>query len=484
MPFVSAEEPFCFEDLAILNTPLPAQLQALKGAGRFTALRRAITARLADGWPAEQLRRRLVLELHILDRLEADYTLTRDDVVTQLDALADGLTPSLLDEYEAKGLVDWLLIEGEVRYLNSTVDNLLRIAPQLHRRPWPDEQRAKDEEAEKRELPRIMMRDGQLAMRYRMRCRVRVRPEYVREGCTVRVQLPLPIRTAQVEDVSLLHTSHTPTLVAPEDHPQRSVLIEKPLARNDVFEIEYSYTVRNLYRDVYTLADADEAARAAAAAGLPAKVLTEADRQRYLAEQPSHIAFTPALRTLAASIVGDETDPLRKARAIYDRICADLRYSYSRSYFATPDLSEAAAFNQRGDCGMMALLFITLCRICGIPARWQAGRTILPCSNSTGCHDWAMFYIEPFGWLWADCSYGVSARAAGDEERRRFYFGNTVPARLVLASEFSSPFAAPMRYLRFDPYDNQSGEAEYTDRGIPYGGLDCETVILEKERID
>ena len=50
----------------------------------------------------------------------------------------------------------------------------------------------------------------------------------------------------------------------------------------------------------------------------------------------------------------------------------------------------------------MALTFITLCRIAGIPARWESGFAVAP--GDAGCHDWARFYVAPKGWMYADCS--------------------------------------------------------------------------------
>ena len=35
----------------------------------------------------------------------------------------------------------------------------------------------------------------------------------------------------------------------------------------------------------------------------------------------------------------------------------------------------------------MALTFITMCRIAGVPARWQSGLYVAP--DSVGSHDWA-----------------------------------------------------------------------------------------------
>ena len=64
-----------------------------------------------------------------------------------------------------------------------------------------------------------------------------------------------------------------------------------------------------------------------------------------------------------------------------------------------------------GRCGIQALLFVTLCRAVDIPARWQSGLYTTPVN--VGCHDWAQFYVEPYGWLFADCSFGGSAWRAG-----------------------------------------------------------------------
>ena len=113
---------------------------------------------------------------------------------------------------------------------------------------------------------------------------------------------------------------------------------------------------------------------------------------------------------------------------------------------------------------MQALLFITLCRCAGIPARWQSGLCAEP--NDVGMHDWAMFYVAPHGWMFADPSYGGGAHRAGNEARRVHYFGNLDPYRMVANCEFRAPLDPPKAHWRHDPYDNQAGEIEYDDRGL------------------
>lgn len=131
-----------------------------------------------------------------------------------------------------------------------------------------------------------------------------------------------------------------------------------------------------------------------------------------------------------------------------------------------PCIPEYCAVNRKGDCGVQALLFITLCRIAGIPARWQSGLSATP--ESIGPHDWAQFYVEPFGWLHADLSFGGSAFRAGDEERRAFYFCNLDPFRMVANTAFQAPLRPVKQGLRADPYDNQVGECEIDGTGL-YG---------------
>ena len=65
-------------------------------------------------------------------------------------------------------------------------------------------------------------------------------------------------------------------------------------------------------------------------------------------------------------------------------------------------------------------------------------------------------------------AYGTSAVRLGKEERRQFYFGNLDPYRMVANREFQENFTIQKQQLRADPYDNQSGEMETTDRGFYY----------------
>jgi transglutaminase-like putative cysteine protease len=129
----------------------------------------------------------------------------------------------------------------------------------------------------------------------------------------------------------------------------------------------------------------------------------------------------------------------------------------------------------------MALLFITLCRCSGIPAGWQSGLITRP--DFCGAHDWATFYIAPFGWLYADPSFGTGAVRQKNEERRLFYFGNLDPFRMVANTQFQTDFTNPKDFWRADPYDNQSGEIETLHHGLPYFEFDSFREVIEFEEL-
>ncbi|MBQ6256608.1 MAG: transglutaminase domain-containing protein, partial [Clostridia bacterium] len=308
-------------------------------------------------------------------------------------------------------------------------------------------------------IMRKMKEHGELNARFHIRMEMTVQPPQGRGRMPVTAQLPLPIEYAQVKNFQLLSLSHPDAVIAPSDYPQRTVCFravpDKP------FFVEYTYETHMRY------ANPD-----------PGKVL-EQQPTFYTEEYAPHILFTPYLNMLCAEIIGNEKNPLLKARKIYDFITTKMIYSFMRPYMTMPNVPEYGASSMKGDCGVQALLFITLCRIAGVPARWQSGQYVAP--GDEGMHDWAQFYAAPFGWLFADPSFGGSAYRNGNEERWNFYFGNLDPFRLPANSEYQHEFYIPSRHLRYDPYDNQDGEAEWDDAPVPPQRRDTRLEVLSSE---
>lgn len=486
-------------DLKYLAVKLPEDIEKLKWYGDFDRAERVIDMRLKKDIP-EALRRRLELEKWILRRLPLQYTYTQEEALKQLQETFEGITEEELERLRDEGAAEWLFVKGQVRYKDDFVENLLKTRLDLRPR-LKDPSRVEDRIQGGQLLDRTvsaMKEKGGMAYRIRIRTSLQVEKAAERAGELIRVYLPLPVESGQVKNFRLLGTSVEPAFVSPPDYPQRTVCMEAKLEPGREFWAEYVFENHTRYHrleeDRINETEARKPEQAAGRAGMCQKEQAAgragvcqkeqaADSQTpYLAEQLPHIRFTPYLRALTEQVTAGEKKPLKKARKIYDYITTHVMYSFVRQYATIDNLPEYMASGLKGDCGIYALLFITMCRIAGVPARWQSGLYATPLD--IGSHDWAQFYIEPYGWLYADCSFGGAAWREGRTERWNFYFGNLDPFRVPTCSQFQHEFLPPAAFLREDPYDSQSGEAEYEDQGL-ISGVDYRTKreIIEIQEI-
>ena len=282
-----------------------------------------------------------------------------------------------------------------------------------------------------------------------------------RNSVHVRAWLPIPAACLSQSEIELLDCTEPPARIADENAPQRTVFWEADLTENRRFGVEYRYRTTAVYTD-------------------PMDIRPDAQQPTFdTGEEAPHIVFTPYLRALARQLTDGITDPAEKAKRIYDYVTLNVRYHYQPAYFVQECLPDQCARNRRGDCGIMALTFITLCRLVGIPAQWQSGLSVS--LTGVGCHDWAMFYIAPKGWMYADCSFGASMARQGDERMRRHYFGSLDTGRMVANRAFEAPFDPPMTGFRSDPYDNQSGECEVDGVGLYGDALDTRKELVNYE---
>lgn len=454
-------------DLKYLAVPLPEDVAKLKGYGDLERLNRVIDRKLQKDIPYA-LRQRLLLEKEILALWPRSYPHTQAEALRQLrETFGADFSEQELEDLRDDDAVEWAYLNGEIRYKNNFLYNLIKTRSAYEARIVPalrDKYRYKRDHA--RMLDGVierMKRDQSMRVRFHVRSEMTFDPVPGREGQKVYAHLPLPVEYAQVCNFRLLSLSHPKdATVAPPDFPQRTVCFHAVPDRP--FAVEYSYENFLRYHDP----DPAQAVEA---------VIDSEDTR----ERPPHIAFTPYLRMLCGEIVGEETNPLLKTRRIYDFITTKMIYSFLRPYMTMPNATEYGASSMKGDCGVQALLFITLCRIAGVPARWQAGLEMSP--MDVGCHDWAMFFVAPFGWMHCDPSFGGSAYRMGDMDRWNFYFCNLDPYRMPANSEYQHDFFVPFKSLRYDPYDNQDGEAEYEDGPVPSPAIHTRHEALKIETL-
>ena len=436
--------------------PLPEDIARLEGAGELDEALRLIGHKLSRPLP-EMLKQRLETEKQLLLQRAAEYTLSDGALLEELKEKVEGFTPRELDEMLLGGKLDFLYVNGERRYFRRLCDSVIKTTPALQARC-----KAGTAAFSRQALDDVIARmtDHDVVFRYRLQTKVFLSPEEA--GALCRVHLPVAARSMQQEAAQDLQCSVSLSHVDEEDAPQRTAFFET--AEKEAV-LEQTVVQHPLYVDALN----ENVHRVVYPSARP-------PAPEDLAEQLPHLAFTPYLRSLAAQVRGAQTDPVRIAWQAYAFITEQVHYAFMPPYRLLPSGAEYAAVNLRGDCGLQALLFIALCRINGIPARWQSGLYAGP--DSIGSHDWAEFYSERLGWLPVDCSFGGTAARAGNEGRHRFYFGNLDPWRMVANRAYFANLTPEKRFPRKDPYDSQTGEAETLNGPLMGNAFRTETKML------
>ena len=456
-----------YQDLSFMRIPLPEDVLKLKSFGDFEGAQKMIQHFLSKDIP-QSLRKRLEIEQDIVRVMgNNEYPYTYEEALKIMSSHLKDFKEEELQYLKEISAADWIYIDGTVHFQRRFFVNIIKNPLGLAERVRVQEVDDAPAKVEKQKLLndniKYMKEHGSRKVRTRIRATIKAKKEFEEVGRKVRVHLPVPKICQQVDHIEILASSPEITCIAPENAPQRTVCFETELQPDQEFMVEYTYD----YHVNYVELDPAEAA------------FKQPDF--CLEEQAPHIMFTPFLRELRDELVGDETNPIIMARKFYDFVTTKIMYSYMREYFTIDCIPEYCAVNQKGDCGVQALLFITLCRMSGIPARWQSGLYVT--EFYTGCHDWAQFYVEPYGWVFADPSFGGSAWRSGNTERWNYYFGNLDIFRMPANSEIQMEFTPEKKWLRGDPIDNQRGEFEYEDHGLLYSQLEVNQELISMEEI-
>ena len=454
------------DTLAFQNVGLPEDILRLKHHGDYDKAIALIDFRLQEENLPQCLRHCLQVQREMMVRMPVEFPYSYEEA---LAIIREHIPDFSLEEFNriiAERKIRWSYVNGEFRIFNRFFSSLVKAYKGFAQRA---NQTLPGVESAVGGVPLLdysmqtMKKKGFMANRIRIRATAKVKDEVFEPGMFVRVHLPIPSACEQQSDIRIEKIFPENGQIAPEDAPQRAVCWEMELGENCEFAVEYSYTHTARYREL------DNAVGQSGVYDFD------------LEEQAPHIVFTPYIRALVQELTAGVTDPMAKARIFYDFITRNMSYTFMPSYFLLENIPDTCAQNFNGDCGVFALLFLTMCRCAGIPAQWQSGFTAEP--DFCGGHDWVRFYVEPHGWLYADCSYGISAHRNENEERRKFYFGNLDPYRMVANRAFAAHFTVDKEFWRADPYDNQVGEIETAHRGLTYEEYDRSKTVLSCEEI-
>ncbi|MCW5579994.1 MAG: transglutaminase domain-containing protein [Luteimonas sp.] len=434
--------------------PVLATVIDLVDAGRFADAEAAIGSALAGGPGDAALRDALEFQRERMRRIKLDFGLDE----ARLEAAVRRQVPDLGEgeflRWRRAGLFESQVIDGQVRYFNRAPSNLFRLSAQARDRradprPFNDspfEVRQRAHHAEVREQALASGRRSVAPRRVRVAQTLTVDADAVPAGETVRAWIPFPRAIpGQQEDIRVLDSSPAQHQLAPESTLQRTVYLEAPAVAGQptTFRVRYELTIFGQYVDV----DPERVVPVEATEALAP----------YLAERAPHVVFTDAMRLFSAQVVGDEVNPYRIARRLFDAVDR-IPWAGAREYSTITNLGDYALKAGHADCGQQTLLLITLLRLNGIPARWQSG-WIFSDGAYNNMHDWGWLYLAPYGWLPMDVTFG---RLPGDDPRlAHFYLGGFDAYRIAFNDDYSRPLVPAKQHFRSETVDLQRGEAEW-----------------------
>jgi transglutaminase-like putative cysteine protease len=454
--------------------------QAARGfeeSGNFAQAAALLQKAIADTNTPATERRKLEFDLDRLDRIRLDFPFTRAALFEKLKAAVRDVSADEFEKWIAEKRFDARVIDGEERFMVSSVANLFYRYPGLNpRRITPKDgtfQKALWEDcvairqaASREKNPFVLPKHFEVTMT------VTLDANAVTPGKTVSAWLPVPRSYPYQGDFELISSSSPVKQLAPETSAIRSAYLEQTAASNapTVFKITYKYLTKGVRFEV----DPDK---------VRAFDSTDSAIAAFTNEAP-HVVFSPEMKQLSKKILAGEKNPARQARLFYDWIGANIKYSFATEYSTIPNISEYCRAHGYGDCGQEALLFITLCRLNGIPARWQSGWDTFP--GAEDIHDWTEICLAPYGWLPVDPYMSIFATQYADQlnpgqqrEVRDFYFGGRGQWRMAANADHAQMLMPPKKSFRSDDVDFQRGELECEGQNIYFKHFHYDFTVKE-----
>lgn len=449
---------------------------ALELQGKFKEAATTLTNAIAHATP--EGRKPLEFELDRLSRIRKDYRLTKEGLFGELQDSVKDLTREEFEKWVREGRFDSREIDGVLRFVGTSVSNLYFRYPELEPRRLKAKNPAAFEQAVLasveaiQKAARAQQQPYVLPKRFQNTMTVIAKTNAAPAGAVIRAWLPIPRRYPFEQDFELRASTPPPREINARDSSVRAVYLEQTARANQPtkFEITYEYTAYGVRFEIDP-----EAVK-------PANHL-DPELAPFLKEA-AHVVFTPELRELSQSIVGAETNDFRKAKRCFDWISDQIKYSFAIEYSTIRNISDYCRTKKYGDCGQEALLFITLCRWNGIPARWQSGWNTFP--GGQDIHDWTEIYLAPYGWIPVDPYMGIwatrYARTLTPEQQREirdFYFGGLDQYRVAANSDHSQELSPPKNSFRSDNVDFQRGELEWGNHNIYFDRYSYDLEVRE-----
>ena len=312
----------------------------------------------------------------------------------------------------------------------------------------------------------------------------------VPEGAkSVRAWFAMPQDLPEQKVADLEIECSVPHKVVKDDHGNSYVYVEAaaPAAR----EIALGESFKITRQEIVGAVDAAKA-----------KPLGAEEKAKFAADLApnANVQITPEIVALAKKIVGDEQNPVKAARKIYDWVLDNVDYwvkDPAHKKASPVGSAEYCLSSKTGNCTDFHSLWIALARASGIPCRLVYGSIFKPelagQDKDQSYHCWPMFYASGIGWISHDVAVAdifrgtfplddkntplvklttASGYAGPDEKMVEYYFGNIDERRVVWSigrdlkldpPQAGGPVnALPKAYIEVDgkPYPEKSADGK------------------------
>lgn len=413
--------------------------------------------------------------LTIMGRIRLDFPVTPEEGKAGIRERLPQASDEEFETWKDKKYIETLTIDGTECWFRKAVSNFWLLNSEL-----PDSVRKLNNSPSTVVAQRpgkaaeliAMERDANNIADWRrntMQFTIDVNANAVPDGEIIRVWMPIALENQRQKDVVLISSSDSATLSTTSPH--RTVYMEKKAVKDSVthFEIQFAYSVAGQYWAQNELETRIQ----------PYDTESEEYKANTAAVAP-HIVVDDKMRKLAEDIIGDETEPLKQASLIYEWIDANFPWAGAREYSTIASMPLYVLDIKHGDCGQVSLLYISMLRSIGIPARWESG-WVVRSDGSTGYHDWSETYFEGIGWIPCDMSYGIQKNE--DPAVRNFYKTSLDNYRLTTNSDIAAPLQPAKKYIRSETVDFQSGEVETDQGNLYYTDWKCKLKLIHTEEI-
>lgn len=396
-------------------------------------------------------------------RIDRDFPYTIDDLRKKLPDLPE----ATFQRYVREGYLESLEVNGVQKFHRKAPGNYKLLAPELSGFKGRGSTASPKRIAYVDSVIAESRGDGVPMGGHRVTFRFSIDVPTVDalRGDTLRVWMPVPMTTTRQPEVKILSSFPENGIVSTTDRSvHNTIYFTQPVGdKSTHFEYTATYVAKPQYFSPEYIR----------------KNIRPYDKnselyKKYTTFEGPNIVKTP----LAYTIVGNEKDPYRCSEMVYDYIIANFPWAGAREYSTIPCIPEYVCKTGHGDCGQVAMLYISIMRTLGIPARWESGWMIHP--GEVNLHDWAEVYFEGVGWVPVDASFGRYT-SSPNVATQKFYSTGMDKWRMAANTGINGAFYPEKRFIRSETVDSQMGEVESSRGNLFYPGWNMNFEIISIE---